>query len=108
MSSRLLHVSPIQRHQQCKTSRRSLVKSPDIGLLNKDVKKKIRELQGKYAVHAASPKTSTLRSLFTSLIHESFGGSGMNQCAQGPRGALVKIFCIECELSVFQSIAGHD
>ena len=108
MSSRLLHVSLVQRHQQCKTSQRSLVKSPDTGLLNKDVKKKVRELQEEYAVHAASPKTSTLRSLFTSLIHESFGRSGMNQCAQEPRGALMNSFCIEYEQSVFQSISGHD
>lgn len=58
-----------------------------------------RGLQEAHAVHAANPKTGTLRSLFTSLSHESFGRSGMYQFAQGHRGALVMNFCIECELN---------
>lgn len=65
----------------------------------------MKELEKARSVHAASPKTGTLRSLFTSLSHWSFGRSGLNQCAQGHRGALVMNFCIECELEVLRQLS---
>lgn len=64
----------------------------------------MRKLREAHAVHAASSKTGTLRSLFTSLSHEPSGRSGINQYAQRHRGALVMNFCIECELRVFVSV----
>lgn len=58
----------------------------------------MKKLEEAHAVHAASPRTGTLRFLFTSLSHQSIDRSGMNQYALGHRGALVMDFCIECEL----------
>lgn len=60
----------------------------------------MRVLQEAQEVHAASPKTETLRFLFTSLSHGSCGKIGMKQFAQGRRGALVMSLCIECEPKV--------
>ena len=62
-------------------------------------------MQEAHAVHAASLTTGTLRSLFMSLSHGSFGKSGMNQYARRHRGALMMSFCIESELKLPVSCA---
>ena len=59
-------------------------------------------LKEEKAFHAASPKTGTLRSLFTSFSHQSIGRSEMDHFAQGHREALVRDFCIECQLEYFR------
>ena len=96
VSSWLLHVSLAQRHQGSKTS---LCKG-QIQECSIDGRERGGVLKKGNAVHAASPKTSTLRSLFTSFSHESIGRSEKNQYAQGHREALVTNFCIECQLKI--------
>ena len=99
VSSRLLHVSQAQRYQKVQNqgcfSSRSIME-----ILNKSKKKMSAMKHTRFMLQVQRP--CTLRSLFTSLSHDSLSTSKINHCAQGRRGALVIDFCIECELSTIR------